>query len=189
MNVAFQINDYVWSVCRFIKAAVIWAITTSSLMISIFVGSSFMADMSIVLPLFWTITRKNCLCFHYCHNAELVTFAYEFLFKGWFIPAERQKFNDLYLFPYIVNQMATAHTWFHRVVMLLKRWMWLNQYRMRSCHRQIIQSILYQNRLSCLVHIQMVMKIMKYPFYGKNMYNFLKINGIPIDIYKQKSWE
>ena len=69
----------------------IWTITTSSPMISIFVESSFMADMSIVLPLFWTITRKNCLRFHYCHNAELVTFAYEFSFKGWSLPSIPQK--------------------------------------------------------------------------------------------------
>ena len=66
----------------------IWTITTSSPMISIFVESSFMADMSIVLPLFWTITRKNCLRFHYCHNAELVTFAYEFPFKGWHLQSK-----------------------------------------------------------------------------------------------------
>ena len=163
MNIASQINDYVWSVCIFIKAAVIWAITPSSLMISIFVGSSFMADMSIVLPLFWTITRKNCLRFHYCHNEELVTFAYEFLFKGWFLQSGLQMFFELCLCSYIVNQIVIAHPYFHRVVMLLKRWMWLNQYRMRSCHGQIIQSILYQNRLSCLVHIQMIIKIIEYP--------------------------
>ena len=170
MNIAIQMNYYVWSVCRFIKAAVIWAITTSSLMISIFVGSSFMADMSIVLPLFWTITRKNCLRFHYCHNAELVTFAYEFLFKGWFLQSERQKFIKSCLCSYMVNQIVTAHTWFHRVVMLLKRWMWLNQYRMRSCHGQIIQSILYQNRLSCLLHIQIRRKFTKYALNYKNIF-------------------
>ena len=117
----FQIDNYIWSVCRFLKAAVIWAITTSSLMISIFVGSSFMADMSIVLPLFWTITRKNCLRFHYCHNGELFTFAYEFSFKGWSLPTILQKLFLFWKDMLVFNPFKKVHSLFVPTLCYWKR--------------------------------------------------------------------
>ena len=57
---------------------------------------------------------------------------------------------------------------------------WAN-YSIHSVSKSIIMSCTYSNGNEnyeiCVI------------FYGKNMYNFLKINGIPIDIYKQKSCE
>ena len=120
-----------WSIWRY-KAAVIW--THYYNMISIFVASSFMADISFVCFYFGQYTAKIV---YVSLSTELVTFAYKrsldvLLFKLCFkFSTTNGKYNLTMIFEYSIF-INTPYA----VKLLFKGWLktckWFNQYMSRA---------------------------------------------------------